>query len=197
MHERMRRSAVVLPTYPRDTEWLQQRAGMVAGYLPHLDQDLIEMSVTGVASMLARTDVQGLPSGMIHGDLFRDNVLFDGQGLTGVLDFHHAARGYLIYDLAVAANDWCADASGCLDPERTLQLLRDYHQIRPLQPLELWFFPGFALYAALAFWLSRLAVALQQSSAGRVRFKNPDEFRSIVLQQSRHPFYVDPRSLER
>ena len=59
--------------------------------------------------------------------MFRDNVLFTERGLTGVVDFHHAATGYLIYDLAVAANDWCNDYDGVLDADRTLALLRAYH----------------------------------------------------------------------
>ena len=113
--------------------------------------------------MLRREDVKRLPRGVIHGDVFRDNVLFSERGLTGVLDFHHAATGYWIYDLAVVANDWCNDNSGVLDPDRVLALLRAYHAIRPLTPPEVWYFPVFALYAATAFWLSRLTVALRRA----------------------------------
>jgi homoserine kinase type II len=56
--------------------------------------------------------------------MFRDNVLFSERGLTGVVDFHHAATGYWLYDLAVVANDWCNDSGGVLDADRTLALLR-------------------------------------------------------------------------
>ncbi len=193
MHKTMQYAGIELPDYPRDVTWLQERAGMVQGFLPYTDQSLITDSVARVVSLLKRTDVQALPTGMIHGDLFRDNLLFNEQGLTGVLDFHHAANGFLLYDLAVAANDWCNDAGGGLDPERTLHLLRAYHEERPLSVQELWFFSSFALYAALAFWLSRLAVALHRDNAALVRFKNPDEFRNIVQHHTRHPFYPDPR----
>ena len=127
----------------------------------------------------------------MHGDLFRDNVLFDGPELTGVLDFHHAARGYLVYDLAVAANDWCNRPGGALDPERTAALVAAYHKVRPLTILEKGFFPGFLLYAALAFWLSRLTVALKTDTRSTARFKDPDEFREIVAHRNAHFFQID------
>ena len=136
-----------------------------------------------------------LPQGPIHGDLFRDNVLFNEWGLSGVLDFHHASHGYLIYDLAVAANDWCTDATGALDEERTLALLRAYHRIRPLHPQELWHFPVFALYAGLAFWTSRLVVTLEQRRGRAVRANNPEELQRIVEHHAAHFFYLDQRRL--
>ena len=195
MHLAMAQAPLTLDDYPRDTLWLRERATLVNGYLPFSDQALIDDTVTKVDSLLSRRDVNELPRGMIHGDLFRDNLLFDERGLTGVLDFHHAANGFWIYDLAVAANDWCNDASGRLDPERTTQLLSAYHKIRPLTSEEVWFFSGFTLYAALTFWLSRLAVALDRKDKKLLRFKNPDEFRSIVQHHTRHHFYIDERRL--
>ena len=77
----------------------------------------------------------------------------------------------------------------------TLAMLKAYHKIRPLQREEIWFFSNFALYAALAFWLSRLAVALGQGSKGLLRFKNPDEFKRIVQHHRAHAFYIDERQL--
>lgn len=197
MHLTLADNDIALPPYPRDGMWLSERAALTKGYLPYSDERLINDTVTSTCSLLTRLDVGELPYGMIHGDLFRDNVLFNEHGLTGVLDFHHAASGFWLYDLAVVANDWCNDTNGSLDPERTTAMLAAYHQIRPLTDAELWFFPGFALYAALAFWLSRLAVALQQKTNALVRFKNPDEFKRIVSQHTRHPFYLDPRHLDR
>ncbi len=151
--------------------------------------------VESIGSMLRREDVQRLPRGIIHGDIFRDSVLFSERGLTGVLDFHHAAAGYWIYDLAVAANDWCNDNSGVLDSDRTLALLRAYHAIRPLTPTEAWHFPMFALYAAAAFWLSRLTVDMRRKSQPRARVNNPEEFQRIVQQHAARFYYLDARLL--
>ena len=185
-----------IPSYPRNTQWLKQQARLIRGYLPYLSSSLLDDTVHEVSSLLARRDVQLLPRGVVHADLFRDNVLFNERGLSGVLDFHHASHGFLLYDLAVAANDWCTDASGLLDVDRTLALIRTYHRIRPLSRAELCFFPAFALYAALAFWLSRLSVAVRRDETGAVRFNNPEEFRRIVQQHRAHFFYLDDRLLE-
>jgi homoserine kinase type II len=184
-----------VPPYPRDANWLEHQAALASGYLPFQSATLLNSGVREMASLLARNDTAALPRGVIHGDLFRDNVLFNSQGLTGVLDFHHAAEGYLIYDLAVAANDWCTDASGQLDPELTFTLLRSYHQLRRLKPAELQLLPAFMLYAALAFWLSRLVVSIHPTGDGEVRCNNPEEFQRIVEQHVAHFLYLDERLL--
>lgn len=184
------------PQYPRDEAWLAQQVESIKSQVPYSDFRLARDAATAIGSMLRRQDVKDLPRGVVHGDLFRDNVLFSERGLTGVLDFHHAAAGHWIYDLAVAANDWCSDNTGLLDPDRTLALLRAYHAIRPLVATEVWFFPAFALYAATAFWLSRLTVALRREEGVVVRLKNPREFQRIVEQHMARFFYLDARLLE-
>jgi len=196
MHLGLNAQELVLPEYPRNVAWLQQQAAQARGYVSFNDQTLIDDSIYKIASLLSRQDVQHIPRGMIHGDLFRDNVLFNEHGLTGVLDFHHGAQGYWLYDLAVIANDWCNDASGQLDPERTTAMLRAYHQIRPLQDAEIWFFPNFALYASLVFWLSRLTATLENNQIHGVRLKNPEEFRRILAHHTQHSLYLDKRLLE-
>jgi homoserine kinase type II len=184
-----------VPPYPRDMAWLRRGEDACRGHMPFGAADLMTRTRQQLTHALGRADVTSLPTGTIHGDLFRDNVLFNQWGLAGVLDFHHASHGHLIYDLAVAANDWCTDISGALNPERTLALLRAYHDIRPLQRQELWHFPVFALYAALAFWTSRLVVTLDQRRGRAVRANNPEEFERIVRQHQAHFFYLDERRL--
>ena len=73
-----------------------------------------------------------------------------------------------------------------------MQYIRAYHQIRPLQPAEIRLFPAFALYGALAFWLSRLSVAFDRDSS---RANNPQEFERIVANHHAHFFYLDERLL--
>jgi homoserine kinase type II len=184
-----------IPDYPRSAAWLAHHAALVKGYLPYVSRELLQDSVREVTALLAREASAALPRGVIHGDLFRDNVLFNEAGLTGVLDFHHAARGVLVYDLAVAANDWCSDSSGMLNPDRVIELLRAYHAVRPLTAGEIRLFPAFALYGAVAFWISRLSVAVQRDDAGAVRSNNPEEFERIVARHHAHFFYLDGRLL--
>ena len=174
------------PAYPRDARWLRDRGNAVRRRLAGADARLVAGTVERVAGLLRADTVAELPTGFVHGDLFRDNVLFDGSKLTGVVDFHHAARGTLVYDLAVAANDWCSDAQGVLDPSRATALVDGYRGIRPLAPTEVDSLAGFLLYAALAFWLSRLTAALDADADATARRKDPDEFKAIVMDRSAH-----------
>ena len=183
-HRATRAPGFEVAPYPRDARWLRDRQARVRGQMPPADARLVSDAVERVVDLLGRKEVAGLPAGLVHGDLFRDNVLFDGSKLTGVVDFHHAARGYLVYDLAVAVNDWCSDRGGALDLERASSLVGAYHRGRPLDLLEVELFPGFLLYAALAFWLSRLTVALGTDGRSEARFKDPDEFKAIVTDRA-------------
>lgn len=195
MHRASHNTDLSLPSYPRDPDWIRNQITVLDGFTAYADKVLLNDTLTQVTSLLSRTDTQALSRGLIHGDLFRDNVLFNEHGLTGVLDFHHAAHGFFIYDLAVAANDWCNDATGLLDSDRTTSLLRAYHQVRPLDTAELWFFPLFAAYAALVFWLSRAVRQAESAQDPTVRTKDPEEFKRILCHLHKRTFYLDHRQL--
>jgi homoserine kinase type II len=117
---------------------------------------------------VTRTDAT---TGVIHSDLFRDNALFDGDRLNGVIDFHFAREGAFIEDVAVAALDWCwADAG--IDVARLDALGHAYAEVRPLTTSERDAFPAALRAAANRFWRSRLEDPR--------RTKDPEEMRVRV-----------------
>ncbi|UCV28702.1 homoserine kinase [Ferribacterium limneticum] len=132
-------------------------------------------------------DWAGLPRGVIHADLFRDNVLWDSTGrLSGVLDFYFAGEDAWLFDLAVVANDWCFD-------ETTLAaLITGYTAQRPLIESEREAWPAMRRAAALRFWLLRLEVRHQPRAGEVVTIKNPDDFRHLLAR-----FRLAPEALPR
>lgn len=196
MHLAARPVAKRISPHPRNAQWLTTTADSLRGAISYNTSAVVETSIAAITSVLARDDVRTLPEGVIHGDLFRDNVLFHDESLTGVIDFHHAARGTLIYDLAVIANDWCCDRNGQLNTEKVLSLLKAYHGLRPLTRQEVWFFSPFRLYAATSFWLSRLAAYVQSSRNPGTRTKNPREMERIVRVLLSGFDYFDERIFE-
>ncbi len=134
-----------------------------------------------------------LPSGVIHADLFKDNVLFDGDKLSGILDFYSAGTGALLLDLAITANDWCCD-NGILNFEKVTALLSAYETLRPLaQEKHHW--QTLLRVAALRFWLSRLAHQLYPRAGEITQEKDPLFFRQL-LKQHRDGYHEQRHSHE-
>jgi len=141
-------------TNRRGPAWWRQAARAVRPFITTDQYDLL----TNEVRFQAGFGKGKLPKGAIHGDLFCDNVLFDGPRVAGIIDFGFAATDFFAYDLAIAVNDWCVSESGdgALDDERMYAMVRAYHATRPLTEDERAQWMALLRAAALRFWISRL-----------------------------------------
>ncbi len=122
-----------------------------------------------------------MPEGIIHGDLFRDNVFFLNQKISGILDFYNACTDYLLLDIAITINDWCLE-NRKINSNKVNALVSGYEKIRPLYDIEKQNLTVFLRRAALRFWLSRLDHQLNPKPGQITQTKNPSTFKNILLQ---------------
>ena len=171
----------------RGPEWRRQIAEVV---LPLLDSESATILKNELACQAGYQDLN-LPSGVTHSDLFRDNALFDGDELKGIIDFYYACDEYLLYDLAVMVNDWCVNETGLIEQSRYQALMAAYNKQRALTESEQADWNLVLRAAALRFWLSRLQDKLFPREGELTQIKDPDAFLKILLQHRDHPLSLD------
>jgi len=128
------------------------------------------------------------PRGFIHSDLFRDNTLFEGDQLNGILDFYELNKDELLFDIAITLNDFCTDYPAVtLNEERAVAFLKAYESIRPLTEDEKACLQLYLAMAAGRFWMMRLQVAQKNAAQGRtgndILQKNPEEMRNMLIER--------------
>ncbi|MGH6913150.1 MAG: phosphotransferase, partial [Geminicoccales bacterium] len=117
-----------------------------------------------------------LPSGVIHADLFPDNVFFLGKEISGFIDFYFACNDFLAYDLAVCLNAWCFESDLSFNITKARHMLSAYRSVRPFSAAELAALPLLARGSALRFLLTRLHDWLHHPEGAFVKPKDPMEY---------------------
>ncbi|MCP1337596.1 homoserine kinase [Futiania mangrovi] len=136
----------------------------------------LEDLIAGALDRLEAGWPQGLPTGVIHADLFPDNVFFVKEKLSGFIDFYFACTDAFAYDIAICLNAWCFEADGSYNVTKGRALLAAYDAERKLSAAEIAALPVLARGAALRFLLTRAHDLIHHDPAAFVRPKDPREY---------------------
>jgi len=172
----------------RGLDWITATAPEV---LPHLGTEeaaLLRDEVRFQNAFAAGPAYAGLARGPVHADLFRNNVMFDGERLSGCFDFYFAGVDTWLFDVAVTVNDWCIDLqTGVLDEARVRALLDAYHAVRPFTDAEQDAWQPLLRASALRFWLSRLYDLHLPRAAELLTPHDPTHFERILRERIARP----------
>ena len=170
----------------RDFAIRRPNALSVAGWRPlfegardHIDATLAA-ELEGEIAFFEKNWPSGLPAGVIHADLFNDNVLFLHDRLSGLIDFYFACNDAFAYDVAICLNAWCFEPDLSFNATKARALLQGYERGRPLEPGERAAMPMLARGAALRFLMTRLYDWVHTPADALVKRKDPNEYLARV-----------------
>lgn len=174
------------PLYRANTRGPQWWTATAKQVCEHLDADEQSLLRDEINFQKAYQSLE-LPRGVIHADLFRDNALFEGEQLRGIIDFYYACDDVLLYDVAVTVNDWCVLDNGAFDVERLHAFLNAYQQKRPFTANEQNAWGVMLRAAALRFWVSRCQDKFFPRSGELTHIKDPSVFKNILQYRQQLP----------
>ena len=174
----------------RGLAWWSETVPVVVPYLGAAQAELMDDELAYQRHLAASSAYATLPRAAIHGDLFRDNVMFVEKSLAGVFDFYFAGVDTLLFDIAVALNDWCVDlASGRLDEDRAHAFVAAYESVRPLETAEVRLLPALMRAAAFRFWLSRAWDQHLPRDAVMLKAHDPEHFERVLVERREAPWH--------
>jgi len=178
----------------RGLAWWEETVPVVRPFLAPAERELLEAELAFQRHVAASATYAGLPRGPIHADLFRDNVMFEDDRLTGFFDFYFAGVDTFLFDIAVCLNDWCVDLeSGRLVEERAAAFVAAYDAVRPLAGVELRSMPALLRAAALRFWISRLWDLYLPRDAAMLKPHDPAHFERVLRARVETPWHFTPQ----
>ena len=163
----------------RDIVWVEKTINKIKNHITSDQLKLIKRSHR-IFEKLFNLD---LPYGVIHSDLFRDNVLASKNKITGIIDYYYSFNGPLIYELAVIANDWCINKDGTIHQGKFTTIISSYNSIREINKKEMKYMNNAMVAAALRFYLSRLTDMIFPKVGEITHIKDPNIFENILLKR--------------
>ena len=187
MHLAAQDFSIVQPNL-RGLAWWRDTAPLVLPFLPDEIKQLLRSEIKFQEDFAATATYQNLRNGPVHADLFRNNVMFDDDRLSGFFDFYFAGCDTWLFDLAVTVNDWCIEVdTGVLDDVRVTAMLDGYRSIQPFSADDQTAWQPMLRAAALRFWLSRLYDFYLPRAAEMLTPHDPMHFERILRQRIAHP----------
>ena len=159
----------------RDLQWMKDTFSMFANKISSEQRELINEELSFLENLS-----ENLPRGVIHADLFRDNVLFEENRLGGIIDFYYACNDFFIYDIAIVINDWCIDPNGIIIERRKKLFIEAYDSIRQLNNSEHEALNSYLRLAAMRFLISRFRDQFNEKDAELNTIKDPLFFYEIL-----------------
>ena len=132
-----------------------------------------------------------LPTGIIHGDLFPDNIFFNKKKFAGFIDFYFSCSDFLIYDIAICINAMCFDKKIKFNKLKANALLKGYSSLRKISKKEFTALPQLLLGASIRFFLTRLHDSINRQKGAVVKVKNPNEFLKRIQ------FYINTNNVNK
>lgn len=173
----------------RGVGWWTQTVPALCSHVTSAQRRLLESELSFQQQLARAPSYTALPRGPIHADLFRDNVLFDGHTLSGMLDFYFAAVDTFAFDIAVCLNDWCIDlTTGALLHDRAERFVAAYRAARALSADECTLMPALLRGAALRFWISRLLDLHVPRDAALLQPRDPTHFERVLRCRLAQPY---------
>ena len=161
----------------RDIKWVHKSIQRVS---KHIKPNQLKLLIKS-SKVFEKLFNSNLPSGVIHSDLFRDNVLARKNNVTGIIDYYYSFTGPLIYELAVVINDWCVNKDGSVNDIKRRALLGGYNLAREITVYEKKQLDNAMIAASLRFYLSRLVDMIFPKVGAITHIKDPSVFENILI----------------
>ena len=168
----------------RDLSWIEDTYLDMKSKLTSTEKNIIELEI----DFLKSKQIDDLPKSTIHGDLFKDNVLFLDDSRPSFIDFYYACEEVLVFDIGIAINDWCINDDGSIDQNKLSQFVDGYESERKLESVEKDFMYVALRWASLRFYISRLEHIHSNPSAEILAIKNPTQFKNILIDRQSNEY---------